>query len=173
MTTHEIKAFDGFADDARLWLAAFPRPLLAEEAAKLKAHFEGFQPHWKTHGTPIDSAFALLEGQLLAVVERTMGTQPSGCAIDAMLRQLYKLADLLELPLLDAQKVLVRSAGGLTVVPKARLEALLQSGELDGSTPVLDLTLQHLGELREGRLERPLARTWIGRKYAALLGASA
>lgn len=169
----DLRPFDGFDDDARLWLAAFPRPLLAEEAARLQSHFEGFQPHWKTHGTPIESAFALLEGQILAVAERTMGTQPSGCAIDAMLRQLYKLADHLGLPLLDAQWVLVRKPGGLAAVPKARLEALLQSGELDGATPVLDLTLQQLGELREGRLERLLTQTWIGRKYAALLGASA
>jgi hypothetical protein len=173
MTMHELKAFDGFADDARLWLAAFPRPLLADEVAKLTTAFETFQPHWKTHGTSIESTFALLEGQILAVAERTMGTQPSGCAIDTMLRQVYKLADMLCLPLLDAQKVLVRAAGGLAAVPKARLEALLQSGELDGATPVVDLTLQHLGELREGRLERPLGQTWIGRKYAALLAAEA
>lgn len=173
MRTDELKPFDGFADDARLWLAAFPRTLLPEESAKLKAHFETFRPHWKTHGEPIDSAFALLEDRILAVAERTMGTQPSGCAIDTMLRQVYKVADLLGLPLLDAQKVLVRASGGLAVVPKARLEAMLQAGELDGATPVVDLSLQHLGELRDGRLERALAQTWIGRKYASLLTAQA
>lgn len=164
-----LQPFDGFPDDARLWLASFPRPLLPAEQARLRAQFEAFRPHWKTHGEPIESAFALLEGQVLAVAERTMQTQPSGCAIDAMLRQLYKLADLLELSLLDAQKVLVRAGGGLQAVPKTRLEAMLAGGEIGPDTPVLDLTLQQLGELREGRLERPLGQTWIARKYAAVL----
>lgn len=164
-----LQSFDGFPDDARLWLAAFQRPLLPEEQGRLRVHFEAFRPHWKSHGEPIDSAFALLEGQILAVAERTMLTQPSGCAIDAMLRQIYKLADLLALPLIDAQKVLVRAGGNLQAVPKARLEAMLQSGELGADIPVLDLTLQHLGELRQGRMERPMAQTWIARKYAAVL----
>lgn len=164
-----LQPFDGFPDDARLWLAAFQRPLLPEEQGRLRGHFEAFRPHWKSHGEPIDSAFALLEGQVLAVAERTMLTQPSGCAIDAMLRQIYKLADLLALPLIDAQKVLVRAGGNLQAVPKARLEAMLQSGELGAGTPVLDLTLQHLGELRQGRMERPMAQTWIARKYAGVL----
>ncbi len=165
----QLQPCDGFPDDARLWLAAFPRPLLPEEQARLRAHFESFRPHWKSHGEPIDSAFALLDGQVLAVAERTMLTQPSGCAIDAMLRQVYKASDLLELPLIDAQKVLVRAGGNLQAVPKTRLEAMLQGGEIGSDTPVLDLTLQHLGELRQGGLEKPLGQTWIARKYAAVL----
>ena len=169
MQHDDLQPFDGFPDDARLWLAAFPRPLLPEEQARLHAHFEAFRPHWKIHGEPIDSAFALLDGQVLAVAERTMQTQPSGCSIDAMLRQIYKLADHLELALIDAQKVLVRSSGSLQAVPKTRLESMLQGGEIGPDTQVVDLTLQSLGELRAERLERPLAQTWIARKYAAVL----
>jgi hypothetical protein len=173
MQADALQAFDGFPDEARLWLAAFPRPLLPEEQASLHSRFEAFQPHWKTHGDAIDSAFALLDGQVLVVAERTMLTQPSGCAIDAMLRQIYKLADHLALPVLDAQKILVRAGGGLSVIPKTKIEALLQAGELGPDTPVLDLTLLHLGELREGKLERPLAQTWIARRYAAALSPGA
>jgi len=41
----------------------------------------------------------------------------------------------------------------------------LDDGTLGGSTPVLDLSLYSLEDLRSGRLEAPLAATWVGRKY--------
>ncbi|MBL0313765.1 MAG: hypothetical protein IPP78_13875 [Holophagaceae bacterium] len=162
-------AFASFPDTARLWLMAFPRPLDEGEKAKLAEGFEAFLPHWKTHSTSIESAWMLLEDQIFAVVENTMGTSPSGCSIDAMLRQSIKLASILELPFLDAQSIVVRAAGKLRVVAKTELEALLQAGTLDANTPVIDLGLLELGPLRSGNLERPLAKTWIARKYRALL----
>ncbi len=148
---------------------AFPRPLDEGEKAKLAEGFESFRPHWKTHTTPIESGWMLLEDQIFAVVENTMGTSPSGCSIDAMLRASIKLASILESPFLDAQSILVRTAGKLRVVAKTEMESLLQDGTLDAATPVIDLGLLELGQLRSGKLERPLAKTWIGRKYRASL----
>ncbi len=158
-----------FPDTARLWLMAFPRPLDAGERAKLAEGFEAFRPHWKTHTTPIESGWMLLEDQLFVVVETTMGSSPSGCSIDAMLRQSIKLASMLELPFLDAQSIVVRDSGKLRVISKTELEPLLQDGTLDADTPVIDLGLLELGQLRAGKLERPLAKTWIARKHRTLL----
>ena len=158
-----------FPDDARLWLFAFPRPLPLQEQMSVAQGFEAFQPHWKTHGTLIESAWSLLEDQILAVSERTMGTQPSGCSIDAMLRHTQKLARAIDLEFLDAQQVMVRYAGKLRVVSKINLPALLEREELHAETPVIDLGLLELGALRAGQLERPLIGTWIGRKYKQLL----
>jgi len=161
--------FASFPDTARLWLMAFPRPLEEEEKVQLAKGFEAFRPHWKTHSTSIESGWMLLEDQIFAVVENTMGTSPSGCSIDAMLRQSIKLASILELPFLDAQSIVVRTAGKLKVVAKTELEPLLQDGTLDAATPVVDLGLLELGQLRLGNLERPLAKTWIARKHRMLL----
>ncbi len=162
-------AFSTFPDTARLWLMAFPRPLGEEEKVQLAKGFEAFRPHWKTHSTSIESGWMLLEDQIFAVVENTMGTSPSGCSIDAMLRQSIKLASILELPFLDAQSIVVRVSGKLKVVAKTELEPLLQDGTLDAATPFIDLGLLELGQLRSGQLERPLAKTWIARKYRELL----
>jgi len=162
-------AFSAFPDTARLWLMAFPRPLNDAEKAKLAEGFDAFRPHWKTHSTAIESGWTLLEDQIFAVVENTMGTSPSGCSIDAMLRQSIKLASILELPFLDAQSIVVRASGKLRVVAKSELEPLLQDGTLHAGTPVVDLGLLELGQLRSGMLERPLAKTWIARKYRAEL----
>ena len=162
-------AFSAFPDTARLWLMAFPRPLDEGEQAKLTEGFNAFRPHWKAHNTPIESAWMLVEDQLFAVSENTMGKSPSGCAIDAMLRQSIKLASSLDLPFLDAESIVVRAADKLKVVARPELESMLQEGTLDAATPVIDLGLLELGQLRSGQLERPLAKTWIARKYRANL----
>jgi hypothetical protein len=82
-----------------------------------------------------------------------------------MLRGVSQITARLGLPLEDPQAVLVRLADGLHAIPRPELESRLQEGTLDGATPVLDLGLLTLGDLRGGRLERPLAATWIGRKF--------
>lgn len=163
--------FQSFPDDARLWLFAFPRPLTESEQRTMAQGFTAFQPHWKTHGTSIDSAWTLIEDQILAVTERTMGQSPSGCSIDAMLRHALKLAAALELHLLDAQQVMFRYAGRLRVVAKTDLPALIERGDMNPDTAIIDLGLLELGQLRAGKLERPLEGTWIARKYKDLLEA--
>ena len=50
-------------------------------------------------------------------------------------------------------------------VPKTAIPARLEAGELTADSPVLDLSLYSLDELRAGRLETPLAATWVARKY--------
>lgn len=161
--------FHTFPDEARLWLFAFTAPLDLNQLARLGQGFEAFKPHWKAHNNPIESEYMVLEDQILAVVERTMGTDPSGCAIDAMLRHTQKMAQAIELDLVDAQQVVIRKGAGLRILSKTELPALIACGELHPETHVLDLGLLELGQLRGGKLTRRLENTWIGRKFRALL----
>jgi hypothetical protein len=120
---------------------------------------------WRHKGVQYQGAWTLLEGRILAVAEPLLATQPSGCAIDGMLRGVHRLGDELGLTLMDPRAVLVRAAGGIRALSREELPAWIADGTLDAATPVLDLALLTLGELRQGRLERPLAATWIGKKY--------
>jgi hypothetical protein len=120
---------------------------------------------WRHKGVQYSGAWTLLEQRLLAIAEPTLAAQPSGCAIDGMLRGVHQIAARLGMALEDPQAVLVRLGNGIQAIPRPELETRLAGGTLDGSTPVLDLALLTLGDLRGGKLERPLAATWIGRKY--------
>jgi hypothetical protein len=157
-----LTAFTALPDDARLWLLALAHPT---EAALLAPELDALLGHWRHKGVQYQADWTLLEQRILAVAEPTLATQPSGCAIDGMLRGVHQIAARLGVALEDPQAVLVRLAEGLRTIPRDELEARLAEGSLDGATPVLDLGLLTLGDLRGGRLERPLASTWIGRKY--------
>jgi len=82
-----------------------------------------------------------------------------------MLRTVQRIAEAAGLALVDPQEVVARLPGGLRTFRRNELEARLQDGTLHAGTPLLDLTLYTLGDLRQGRLEKPLAASWIGRKY--------
>lgn len=161
-----LAAFAALPDEARLWLFALERPTAA---SVLAADLDAFLGRWRHKGIQYQGAWALLEHRILAISEPTLAAQPSGCAIDGMLRGITQITANLGQALEDPQAVLVRLRDGLHALRRAELETRLADGTLDGATPVLDLALLTLGDLRQGRLERPLAATWIGRKYARLL----
>jgi hypothetical protein len=155
-------AFAALPDEARLWLLALAQPTAA---SLLAPDMETLLSRWRHKGIRYQGAWTLIENRILAVAEPTLAAQPSGCAIDGMLRGVHQLASKAGLALEDPQAVIVRLEGGLRALPRADLEAKLSDGTLDGATVVLDLALLTLGDLRQGRLERPLACTWVGRKY--------
>lgn len=154
--------FAALPDDARLWLVAFDGPV---DAQLLAPEMEALLGRWRHKGVQYHGTWTLLEDRILAVAEPTLAVQPSGCAIDGMLRGVRQAAERLGLALQDAEAVHTRLPEGLRAFPRAELEARLADGTLGADTAVLDLALLTVGDLRNGRLERPLAATWIGRKF--------
>ncbi len=160
--------FPGLHDDTRLWVIVLDPPSgsgsFLEELGTLLGQ-------WRHKGHAYQAAWEFLDGRLLLVAEPAMATEPSGCAIDGMLRKVAALAGRHGMQVLEEDRVLAKVAGAWRSFGRAELEARLADGTLRGDTPVLDRSLHHLGQLREGGLERPLARTWIGRKHRDRVGA--
>jgi hypothetical protein len=167
-----MDALIALPDDARLWLLALDPAPDGEALAQLTETMDALMGEWRHKGVQYDGAWTLLEGRILVLAEPTMTTAPSGCAIDGMMRKVNRLAAGLGLAILDpATTVLARLGGRLHAIPKAELEARLGDGTLDAATPVLDLALFVLGDLKAGKLEKPLAKTWIARKHKAAVSA--
>lgn len=160
-----LSAFSALPDDARLWLLALTKPV---EPSLLAPEMDALMGRWRHKGVQYQGAWALLEHRILAVAEPTLASQPSGCAIDGMLRGANQLVVKAGVSVEDPQAVIVRLDGGIRVFPRTDLQALLEDGTLDHTTIVLDLALLTLGDLRQGKLEKPLASTWIGRKFKLL-----
>ena len=161
-----MDALNTLPDDARLWLLALEPAPDAAALARIAEAMDALVAEWRHKGVQYAGAWTLLAGRILALAEPTMTTAPSGCAIDGMMRKVNRHIAELGLTAVDpVAAVLVRAEGALRVMAKADLEARLADGTLDGATPVLDLSLFTLGDLRSGKLEKPLAGTWIGRKY--------
>ena len=151
---------------SRLWLLALTTPPGPAAETRLRHGLAEIVGLWRHKGQAYQGVGTLLEPQLIAVAEPSLADHPSGCAIDGMLRKVHRLVEHLHLSLMDpAASILVRLEERLVVVPKSEIQARLDEGTLDGHTPVLDLSLYSLEDLRAGRLEAPLACTWVGRKH--------
>ena len=153
-------------DHSRLWLLALESLPEPAAEARLRHGLAEVLAQWRHKGQVYQGQGLMLEPQLIAVAEPSLATQPSGCAIDGMLRKVRRLLEQLKLDLVDpATSILVRIEDRLVAIPKPEIQDRLADGTLTGDTPVLDLSLYSLGDLRAGRLEAPLASTWVGRKY--------
>lgn len=164
--------FSGFPTDARLWVIALDAPGESVAPRSLEDGLAEILGQWRHKGNAYQAAWEILEDRLILVVEPHMATDPSGCAIDGMLRKLQRLAESHGRRVLDEDSILVRLPEGLRTIPRHELGDRIADGTLQADTPVLDRALHHLGQLREGRLERPLAATWIGRRFKVAVGAS-
>lgn len=165
-------SFSAFPDDSRIWVLALAEAAAADTASRLESALGEVLGHWRHKGQAYEAAWEVRENRLILVVEPNMATAPSGCAIDGMLRKVRTLVGGLGTALLGEDRVLVRLEGALADLGRSELAGALDSGRIGPETPVLDLSLHHLGQLREGRLERPLARTWVGRVHKVAVAGS-
>ncbi|MDT8436035.1 MAG: hypothetical protein RRA92_04700 [Gemmatimonadota bacterium] len=150
--------------DARLWcFAADPAPDPAT-ADRLLAAVREFAETWAAHGADLRAGAEWVADRVLclAVDERAAGV--SGCSIDALTGRLRALEEELGISLLDGGSVRWRDPDGRPrTASRERFRTLAREGRVGPDTPVLDLTLPRLADLRDGRLERPASASWHAR----------
>jgi len=154
-------------DAARLWAFGADRQIREEEHDRLIETTRSFVERWAAHGEALAAAFELLHGRfLLVAVDENQGAA-SGCSIDALVGHVRELERELDVTLVDASPIWFRDGTGIRSVGRAEFRALAESGEVDGRTPVFDLTVQRVGELRAGGWELPAGDSWHARLLPA------
>lgn len=157
-------------DESRVWLYGTHRPPEDAEAARLVDATRAFLEDWTAHGSRLRAALDWRHDRFLVLAVDESRAAASGCSIDAVTGHLAALESELDLPLLDTSPVWYRDPGRdgrIRTVSRSAFRRLGREGEVDGETVVFDLTVDRLGDVREGRWERPAAETW----HASLLPA--
>lgn len=158
MSVHPI---DALPDGARLWIFGASRPVTAEELALLGDRLPAFLAEWTAHRRELRAAWQILEDRFVVVAVDESRSAASGCSIDALLRHVGGLEEMLGVDLLDGTLVWYRTPDGeIATVGRPEFRRLAAEGAIDGKTPVFDPTLSRVGELRTGQLERPANESW-------------
>jgi hypothetical protein len=156
-----LVSFDALPDDARLWCFGASQALEAAETQRLRDSMESFVGRWTAHRRDLQAGFTWVHDRFLLVGVDESQAGASGCSIDALTRHLRDLGAELGLDLLDSMSVWFRGAdAGIRAVSRSEFTRLGHTGEVSTSTPVFDLTLARLGEVRAGRLETPAGSAW-------------
>lgn len=145
---------DQLSNDAHVWIFGISPSLDAQKSDALLGQVNAFLENWAAHGVPIPGAAEVREGSFL-VVAADAQREKSGCSIDRMFGTLKQLERDLGVAILDSNRIFFRDRDEVRAVPRGDFR---NAATLD--TPVFDVTVERLGEVREGAWEKPAAESW-------------
>lgn len=153
--------FDSLPGDARLWCFGASRDLDDAQTERLHSAMAEFIAEWTAHRRDLHASYAWLHGRILVVGVDESRAGASGCSIDALTGHLRRLGAELETDLLDATPVWFRGpAGSVRAVDRASFTEMAKRGDVSERTPVFDLTVMRLDDLRGGKLETTAGESW-------------
>ena len=152
--------FDELPSSARIWIFSADRPLESTERERIEAAVDGFLQTWNAHGTPLRGAREWRYDRFLLVGVDQAQAPPSGCSIDALVRVFKELERDLDLALLDRSPVWFRDEERIRCVTRPEFRDLAESGEVGPDTVVFNGVLTRMEDLRSGKWEVPVRRSW-------------
>ena len=163
-----VPTLDSLPDDARLWVFGASRPLEEGEEYRILETVDAFLSRWQAHGNALAAAREWRYGRFLLVGVDERVTPPSGCSIDALVRELKGLERALGVSLVDGGAVWYREGGeegAVRCTDRPGFQALVDGGEVGPETVVFDGSLTRLRDLRQGAWERPARDGWHARVF--------
>ena len=151
--------------DSRVWIFSADRVLSNDQQTQLLASVDGFLAQWGAHDMPLTAGREIRYDRFLFIAVDQQRVGPSGCSVDALVRQMKTLQQELGVELVDHAPVLFRRGDEIARVAREEFLALVANGEVSLDTTVFDNTLTRLGDVRDGRWETNAARTWHGRAF--------
>jgi len=124
-----------------------------------------FLSTWKAHGVPLTSARDVRYDRFLLVGVDEASAGASGCSIDAMVHHLESLERAMGVALLDNGPVIFRQDDAIERLPRPAFAELARRGDVSPDTIVFDNTVTRVGDVREGRWERPARESWHARAF--------
>ena len=159
-----LVAFERLPDTARLWCFGSDRDLTASESETLTGSIAAFVDRWTAHDHRLAAGFDWVDGRFLLVAVDEGVAEASGCSIDSLLRQLQELESKLSAGLADGRLIWYRAADGqVRSVTRDEFRSLAGEKRVGLDTPVFDLSLTRVGDLRSGGFERPASESWHAR----------
>lgn len=158
--------FPDLPDHAHLWAHVASRPLRPDEEKRLRGVLDDFMAGWTSHGRRVEGAFRLLESRILLVGADLPGGAVSGCGIDKLVRRLERGAEAMGFAWASPLSVFYRDAeGAVQSATRPAFRALAAEGTVTTETPVFDLGVALVGDLRAGGFEKPAGQAWHARAF--------
>ncbi len=162
---------DPLPDAARAWLFPLDRTLSDSDADRLRQSLSTWLPSWSSHGRPVQAQAEVVEGRVLAVgaviSQADLNAGVSGCGIDAMERAVADALAEVGAGLAPGLGVTFRDEGGdWQTVARPAFRRLVRQGEAGAETPILDVTAETVGAVRQRAVARPAGETWAARAFA-------
>ena len=153
--------FSNFQSSSRLWIYTASKEFNPEELKHIDTSISQFCSLWTAHDVKLKAGGALLFNRLLILVVDESQAGASGCSIDKSVNFVKQLGAELNCDFLIRNLVGIQHYGKYQWVDFKEIPALLEKGEINSETKVIDQQIKTLSELEQ--IEKPLANTWLSR----------
>ncbi len=165
---HTFPGLSTLPPQARLWLYAASRPLSEPEVERIGVEMNRFMADWSSHGREVLGVSELANNRIMGIAALVPEADVSGCGIDKSVHRLQALGEEVGVEWLGGLSIVYRDvAGELQVVTRSAFRGLVQTSQVSTTTPIVDLSLTTVAELRTRGLERPLGESWHARVFPA------
>lgn len=161
-------AFSDLPAHGRLWVFPASRALSETERDALLAKVDGFLDEWAAHGVPLHAGRTWVEDRFLLVGADRDATEPSGCSIDALVREVTALGGAYDVTFDDHGSIYYRGDDGtVRAVSRGAFRQLAAGGAVAPDVEVFDTSLTRVGDASGGSIARPARATWHGKAFFA------
>lgn len=154
--------FDSLPDSARIWIYQADRPLTKQHQEIITTSLTSFCQQWTAHNQPLQASFAIRNDHYIVLSVDEGFTDASGCSIDTSVREMTRLAHLLNIDFFNRTRVGFWINGCVELVDLKALPQKRDEGFWFADTPVFNTMAATIGELKERWLVKA-ADTWLNR----------
>lgn len=147
---------------SRFWIFTADRLLTSDESKLISEELASFIKQWTAHKQELNASFTLIDQAVLVIGVDEAQTGASGCSIDAMTKEVVKVAQMVSVDFLNRFAIVLKTNKGLLVTNANRLKELYTSGEVTEQTLVSNTLLNNFSELNS-HLYIPIKETWMNR----------
>jgi hypothetical protein len=158
-------SFDQLPPTARVWIYQAGRQLASQDIIAVLPRLAQFAEEWTSHGRSLLASAEFLHQQFLVVGLDEGVAGASGCSIDASVRFVQGLEQLLQVDFLDKSRLAFMQGGEVRLVDHRKLRDALAAGEVTADTLFFDNTIGVKAQL-EANWPAPAGETWLGKYFA-------
>ena len=164
-----MTTFEQFDPTSTAWVFGSTSDLTVEQEHLVREQLGAFVRGWHAHNVPLRGAADVLDHRFVVASVAAGGENVSGCSIDTLYGAIKKIEKELGVSLLDSTVIHYRDGNGrVHSASREEFKRLAESGAVTPSTPVFDLSITTLGELRSSAFEKRAGESWHSRYFAAV-----
>ncbi len=151
--------YNTLPENSRVWIYQSDREFSQEEKEIITEEAGKFIEAWTRHGDHLKGGFEIKYNQFLILAVDESFANVSGCSIDASVRFVQKLENVISADLMNKLNVSFKEEQNINIVSLSAFQNFVKAGKITSETIVFNNMVQTKGDLRK-RWEVPAKDSW-------------
>lgn len=157
--------FQQLPPHSRIWIYQANRPLTGNEVASVKPQLISFITEWTSHGQTLQASADILHNRFLVLANDEDVNSPSGCSIDASVRFVKQLEEVLGVSFFDRTQLAFLQQDTIDVVPFKEIKNKIKAGVIQSDSLYFDTLVTTSGQL-QAAWPKPAKESWLAKYFA-------